>query len=91
MRKYIPYVKHVFFQVRPHSTQEKNQGCCVEVAPASSQVILGYDNFFDFDAVFGPSVTQKELYSACLADLVTNFFQGECVSFYVLGNCCTVI
>ncbi|XP_071521390.1 kinesin-like protein kif7 [Panulirus ornatus] len=73
----------VVSRVRPPSIQEKNQGCCVEVAPASSQVILGYDHFFDFDAVFGPGVTQKELYSACLEDLVVNFFQGYNVT--VLG------
>ncbi|KAG7172995.1 Kinesin-like protein kif7-like, partial [Homarus americanus] len=57
-------------EVRPHTPQEQNHGNCVEVAPASSQIILGYDHFCDFDAVFGPDVTQKELYKACLADLV---------------------
>ncbi|XP_042214220.1 kinesin-like protein KIF7 [Homarus americanus] len=73
----------VVSRVRPHTPQEQNHGNCVEVAPASSQIILGYDHFCDFDAVFGPDVTQKELYKACLADLVVNFFQGYNVT--VLG------
>ena len=49
----------------------------VEVAPAASQIILGQDNFCDFDAVFGPDVSQKELYVACLEDLVNSFLQGR--------------
>ncbi|XP_050696395.1 kinesin-like protein KIF27 isoform X2 [Eriocheir sinensis] len=73
----------VVSRVRPCNAQEQSQGTCVEAAPASSQVILGYDHFCDFDAVFGPDVTQKELYSACLADLVLSFFQGYNVT--VLG------
>ena len=56
--------------------ESNNTGSVVEAAPASSQITLGHDNFCDFDAVFGPDVSQKELYAACLEDLVTNFFEG---------------
>nr|XP_045609044.1 kinesin-like protein kif7 [Procambarus clarkii] len=76
----------VVARVRPHTVQEHNRGSCVEVAPASSQVILGYDHFCDFDAVFGPDVSQKELYSASLADLVVNFFQGYNVTVLSYGQ-----
>ncbi|XP_069935745.1 kinesin-like protein KIF7 isoform X2 [Cherax quadricarinatus] len=76
----------VVARVRPHTAQEYNRGSCVEVAPASSQVILGYDHFCDFDAVFGPDVSQKELYSSCLADLVVNFFQGYNVTVLSYGQ-----
>uniref|UniRef100_A0A6A7FUT9 Kinesin-like protein 2 n=2 Tax=Hirondellea gigas TaxID=1518452 RepID=A0A6A7FUT9_9CRUS len=58
----------------------------VEVAPAASQVILGHDHFCDFDAVFGPDVSQKELYAASLEDLVTNFFEGYNVSVVGYGS-----
>lgn len=58
----------------------------MEVAPAASQIILGHDQFWDFDAVFGPDVSQKELYSACLEDLVTSFYKGnsQCCIFVFL-------
>ncbi|KAG0703943.1 Kinesin-like protein kif7 [Chionoecetes opilio] len=73
-------------QIRPCTPQEQSQGSCVEAAPASSQIILGYDHFSDFDAVFSPDVSQKELYLACLADLVANFFQGYNVTVVGYGQ-----
>lgn len=74
---WLYYILSSLLQVRPGSTQEQGRGSCVAAAPASSQIILGYDHFSDFDAVFGPEVGQKEVYQACVADLVANFFQGE--------------
>lgn len=70
-------------QVRPFNDGEDEEGresgsSAVEVASAASQIILGQDHFCDFDAVFGPDVSQKELYAACLEDLVQHFFEGLC-------------
>ncbi|KAK4327216.1 hypothetical protein Pmani_002302 [Petrolisthes manimaculis] len=76
----------VVARVRPGSAQEQGRGTCVAAAPASSQIILGYDHFSDFDAVFGPEVGQKEVYQACVADLVTNFFQGYNVTVVGYGQ-----
>ena len=53
-----------------------SEGGMVQVAPAASQVIIGQDQFYDFDSVFGPNVSQKELYSLCLEELVAKFIQG---------------
>lgn len=49
---------------------------CLEVAPASSQVVVGFDSFYDFDAVYGERVSQKQIYDSCLADIINNFFRG---------------
>ncbi|XP_068249872.1 kinesin-like protein KIF27 [Palaemon carinicauda] len=76
----------VVTRVRPPNASEQNHGSCVQVAPASSQVILGYDHFVDLDAVFGQDVSQKDLYSSCLADLVVNFFQGYNVTVVGYGQ-----
>ncbi|XP_018018379.1 kinesin-like protein 2, partial [Hyalella azteca] len=67
----------------------KNNGhsSAVEAAPAASQIILGQDHFCDFDAVFGADVSQKELYAACLEDLVQHFWQGYNVSVVGYGSC----
>lgn len=63
-------------QVKPSLAEDNNERC-VQVAPTASQIILGFDNFCDFDAVFGEDVSQKELYNTCLVDMVTSFFQGK--------------
>ncbi|XP_047490403.1 kinesin-like protein KIF7 [Penaeus chinensis] len=76
----------VVTRVRPQTTQENNHGTCIQVAPAASQVILGYDHFCDFDAVFGHDVPQKELYDSCLSDMVVNFFQGYNVTVIGYGQ-----
>ena len=59
---------------------------CVQVATAASQIILGYDHFFDFDAVYDSEANQKELYVSCLADKVATFFEGYNVSVVSYGQ-----
>ena len=62
-------------QVRPCSSEDEE--ICVQVAPADNQIVLGVDNFYEFDAVVSDDITQVQLYDYCLKDYVLHFFNGK--------------
>ena len=61
----------VFIRVRPKNDKEINTGDCVSV---NQNTLTMKDNEpdhrFSFDYVFGPSITQKEVYESVGRDVV---------------------
>lgn len=68
----------VAVRARPLIEKELVDSCaeCVSYARDGKQVILGKDRRFTFDHVFGPDVSQEDVYKECVRPLVESCCSG---------------
>ncbi|XP_076010120.1 kinesin-like protein KIF27 [Genypterus blacodes] len=59
---------------------------CVRAAPDNKQVIFGTEQLFPFDYVFGPTVSQNEVYESCVQPLVKSLLDGYNATVFCYGQ-----
>lgn len=59
---------------------------CVRAAPDNKQVIFGSEQLFPFDYVFGPTVSQNEVYQSCVQPLVKSLLDGYNATVFCYGQ-----
>ncbi|KAG1655297.1 hypothetical protein FOA52_002456 [Chlamydomonas sp. UWO 241] len=78
----------VALHVRPLVASEREQGCreCIAVDPGTTQVSTPHHRF-TYDAVFGGAgAPPDQLYSTCVAPLVTGLFRGYNATVFAYGQ-----
>lgn len=78
----------VAVRLRPLSDSEITQQCapCIGVVPNAAQIVVGTEQFFTFDHVFGPDTHQIEIYEECVKDLVDATFEGFNATILAYGQ-----
>lgn len=68
----------VAVRARPLVEKEIVEKCmeCVSYSQDGKQVALGKDRRFTFDHVFGPAVSQEDVYNECVKPLVESCCSG---------------
>ncbi|XP_028306611.1 kinesin-like protein KIF27 [Gouania willdenowi] len=78
----------VAVRVRPMLPAEllHQHQACVRVLPGAKQVLLGTDKLFNFDQVFGPTATQRDVYCASVKPLVRYVVDGFNATVFCYGQ-----
>lgn len=68
----------VAVRARPLIDKELVENCreCVSYSQDGKQVVVGKDRRFTFDHVFGPEVSQEDVYTECVKPLVESCCSG---------------
>ncbi|KAJ9593686.1 hypothetical protein L9F63_014734 [Diploptera punctata] len=84
-----PTTVQVALRIRPLVETEIMRGCqlCLQTVPGEPQVqVLGTENVFTYNYVFGPDESQVEFYSRSVKNLLSCLFKGYNVTILAYGQ-----